>query len=140
MKRMSSYLLPVTIFVLGGIIVSLHYFALAYHLYFSIWWFDLLVHSLSGALVGLFVISVLMQFFAPSLLSGNTYPLLLQVILCTVIVGTFWETFELAFRLIPTDLYAYISDTASDMMMNVIGATAGYFCGLLYLRKQTSYA
>ena len=134
-----TYTLPVLIISLGIIIAILHSYALAHHLYFSIWWFDLLVHFLSGMLIVLFSISILLQFYDPSLLGSPSYPLLLQAVLAAIIIGTVWETFELIFRLVLTDLLTYISDTASDMMMNIIGACAGYAFGIWHVRKRAAH-
>ena len=136
---MHSYTLPICIIALGIVIAILHGFALMHHLYFSVWWFDIPMHFSGGVLVSIVGIWVLAQFFPATILGSSSYPLLLQVILFAVIVGTVWETFELIFKLTYTDPLIYIADTAKDMTLDIIGACAGYAFGLWQLGKEQAH-
>lgn len=100
------------------LIAFLHISALQFYLYWSLWWFDILMHFLGGAWVAAAVLWCL-------LLSGYVHtrwrPFRTAVCL-TIIVGILWEIYEYAFGMTLVEHEAYVFDTALDLVMDMIGA------------------
>jgi len=116
-----------------GITVSLfHFFALKLFLYWTTDWFDILMHFLGGALIGLIVIS-----FIQRLHNGkevlNKRLLSISVILAVVAIGLSWELWELFVGF--TDVLSDRTDTIIDLIMDLIGGTSAI---IYYYFKHTN--
>jgi hypothetical protein len=104
----------------GVAVTGLHFGSLALTLYTRIWWWDLLVHGLSG-----FGVAALLYVVRPRALSR---PLALYVALPAVVlaVGTWFEVYERLF----TDFWVtwsrsvYLEDTFVDLVADTAGAVA----------------
>ncbi len=90
----------------------------------------MIMHFLSGSLVAMAMILVGMRIFGKeaSTVSGVAF----MAIAATLVVGVLWEVFELHFGItLLSDGMAFISDTASDVVLDVSGG----LCGILYAYK-----
>ncbi|OGI85521.1 hypothetical protein A3A05_03725 [Candidatus Nomurabacteria bacterium RIFCSPLOWO2_01_FULL_41_12] len=96
--------------------------ALQFYWYYSIWYFDIIMHFLSGFWVSLFFIYV---FYVRKQIFTRLFPIFLFVLL----IGISWELYEFY-------IYQYISqipfdilDTTSDIFFDLSGG----LCAILYL-------
>jgi len=102
--------------------------------YYTIWWFDIVMHTISGFWVGLFFI----YFFSRNNLQ---FPSILKVIIWVAVVGILWEFFELiVHNYIGRDLFDLI-DTLSDLLCDYIGGTLAilYFSKKLFKSVELGY-
>ena len=96
----------------------LHEAGLSFTLYWSYWWFDLVVHAVGGLSIGLFAT----YFFASRRLAACVA---LSVIVC-------WEIFEVFIVHVPiVDESLYVIDTITDVMIGMAGASAAW----LFVRR-----
>ncbi|TSC71754.1 MAG: hypothetical protein G01um101448_1100 [Parcubacteria group bacterium Gr01-1014_48] len=101
------------------IIAVLHFVALYFHLYWSLWWFDIVMHFLGGAWVAAFTL----WYLSHSLQS--TYGKMKGagvIVLATLCVGILWEVYEYFFGISLVGKDAYIVDTTLDIIMDLTGA------------------
>lgn len=128
----SRLLLP--IFFLSCIIFSLHLFALAYFFYWTLWWFDILVHTLGGVLISWIAIALFEKYKISKiemiLLYGGFVPLLISI-------G--WEIFEFVSGI--TFLSSqYSLDTTLDITMGVLGGIIGSTLSVYFFKNFASDA
>lgn len=112
-------------FILIATIATLHTLAYIFFWYWTLWWFDILMHFLGG----LWVAVTSLWFFY---LSGyvrkpkvDFKTCLLITLGSILVIGALWEVFELsvgAYR--ETN---HVLDTAIDLIMDVIGSILGLF-------------
>ncbi len=88
--------------------------ALKFHWYYSISWFDMLMHFLGGVWLGFFFLYV---FFS----KDSFFKRFLVIILCALLVGVLWEVFEFYLNTISTEFFN-ISDTLSDLCFDLAGS------------------
>jgi len=115
------------------VFLALHIAATIYHLYWSIYEFDSVVHFFAGAALALFF-SWLYFFsgaFNPSKRSLSRF--LLIAILGAMLVGILWETYELIFKQTMVSKIDYPHDLTMDLLMDFLGAVAG--CFYAYIRE-----
>jgi len=112
-------------FVLIAIIAILHLTAYVFFWYWTLWWFDILMHFLGGVWVGL---SALWFFY----LSGYVVrpktdfkTMFLFVLASIIAIGVLWEIFEFAVG--AYDKANYALDTTIDLTMDIIGSMIGLF-------------
>ena len=113
------------IFALILIIAFLHITATIFHLYWSMWWYDLLVHFLGGfwvSLAGLWF--VFFSGYTP-LKVRKPFDIIATALVVSFSFGVLWELFE---YVVGRDLIAlnYVSDTSIDLVMDMAGALSGY--------------
>ena len=102
-------------------IALLHELALAEFLYWRWLWFDLVMHTLGGMLIG--SIAVLISTYTePSPYSRHRF-LTFLVLLIGISAG--WELLEWKSGIYESN--AYVLDTALDLLANTIGASLVYF-------------
>ncbi len=112
MKKNLAFLLIV---ILSISVLSLHFIALNFFLYWHIWWFDLLVHFLAGALAS----TSFIWFFRDRV--RKIFPTTLFVSsIFTLAVGIVWETFEYVAGLTFSSS-SYALDTSLDILLTFIG-------------------
>jgi hypothetical protein len=118
----------------GVTVTALHFTSMTLALYSQIWWWDLLVHGLSGGGV-----AAALYVLRPRLLAS---PLALFVALPAVVLatGTWFEVYERLF----TDFWVswsrarYLEDTFVDLVADTVGAWA--FGAVAYLRTRAGRA
>ncbi|PIR38594.1 MAG: hypothetical protein COV34_00765 [Candidatus Zambryskibacteria bacterium CG10_big_fil_rev_8_21_14_0_10_42_12] len=92
--------------------------AIAYSLYWSIWWYDIVMHFLGGLWIALIALWFYKSFAGEDAESGRGYLVALST---TVVVGILWEVMEILAGLTLTQAN-YEVDTVVDLIMDVIGA------------------
>lgn len=123
-------------FVLVTIIAILHYLALKFYLYWSIWWFDIPVHFLGGLWVGFIAMWFL---FLSGIVYKNveftkTTKIFLIIVASVIAVGILWEVFEV-YSGVLTFEKNYWSDTSLDLVMDTIGGIVAFIYSRKYLRN-----
>ncbi|HMP67511.1 MAG TPA: hypothetical protein PKA60_02070 [Candidatus Paceibacterota bacterium] len=116
------------VFILSLTVAVLHYFATIHSLYWSIGWYDIMMHFLGGLLIGL--IAFLFFFTSDKIHypKDNKIVIFVTVIGVVLVVGLFWELWEIFVGF--TDTVNDAGDTALDLIMDVIGAIFAYYYGL----------
>jgi len=108
------------------IIAALHFLGLTFYLYWILSWFDIVMHFLGGAWVAITVIWLLFfsEFSAVKTHSKSPAPTRLSsvAIISAIIVGVGWEIFEYTTGVTLVSEANYATDTASDLLMDIIGA------------------
>jgi hypothetical protein len=119
-------------FFLLFVVGVLNLVATELYLYWTIWWFDMLVHFLAGTTV-----SMATLWFWPHINKikiHTTVQIIIVAIIGTIIVGIVWEIYELYFHITSlSDGISYITDTVSDLIMDISG---GFFGAWHALRLQ----
>ena len=97
------------------------------HLNWAYWWFDVILHFLSGVSVGMAVIIVWHYGF--NFFKNDKLKMIKMAVLGALFIGILWEIFELSLGLTSiSDGINYVRDTTSDIIMDICG---GFF-GALY--------
>lgn len=115
-------------------IAFLHFSALRFYLYWSIWWFDILLHFLGGAWVSALTLWCI---FYSNFWHEERHPIRVTLIV-TLIVGVLWEVYEYVFGVAMAAHETYILDTAIDLVMDSVGALTvlPLFVSLLWPSKR----
>ena len=102
------------------IVAILHFVALNFYLYWSYWWFDILVHFLGGFWIGLSALwLIFFSGFTDKESAGFTAYFLIAIV-ASIIVGLGWEVFETVAK-IAADPTVYWKDTLTDLALDIIG-------------------
>jgi len=121
------------IVILAVVVAFLHKMALSFHLYWSVWWFDILLHFLGGVTIGVIALFV---FFTSGYIK---YPSRHQIVVLSIvlgsvfIVGLVWELWELFAGF--SNVIEDCGDTITDLVVDLIGAVTAYFYGRSYTIK-----
>ena len=112
------------------LILVANFIADKFYWYFSVWYFDMIMHFLGGLFLGLGLIWLLSSknpFLELSL------ELILKILAGVLLFGVFWEIFELLFNnIVAQNPFNYL-DTSSDIFFDLSGG----LCAILYIwRKQ----
>jgi hypothetical protein len=124
----------VEMIILLAIVAVLNYVATVYHLYWSIYEFDSLVHFLGGVALSLFF---LWLYFFSGLFNPQKRKLRKFIVISifgTLFVSFLWETYELIFKQTMVQKTDYPYDTTMDLLMGFLGAIVACFYG--YLREE----
>ncbi|MEI8328168.1 MAG: hypothetical protein WCG02_03470 [Candidatus Taylorbacteria bacterium] len=91
-------------------------------LYYHYPFYDIFMHVLGGAGIGLLLIAFIRSNFSNF---ANILFLRRKVVLGVLVVGLMWELFEMYFDIAGAPLWttAYYIDTAKDLINDVIGAS-----------------
>ncbi len=107
------------------LLAGLHAAAYEYYLYWSYWWYDILMHGLGGVTLA----SIALWFYlyqAPESFT-SAYGRLTFTLAVVIILGLGWELFEF---FVGSQIYqterSYIIDTIADMGMDVAGGLMAY--------------
>jgi hypothetical protein len=96
-----------------------------FYWYYTIWWFDMLMHFLGGVWVGLFFLYVFYN-------KNKFLEQFLIILSCVLLIGVFYELFEVyVHNYIARDPFN-ILDTTSDIFFDLAG---GVFALLYFLKK-----
>ena len=108
--------LSITVLALVFFILILNYAAMKFHWYYSLPWFDMLMHFLGGLWLGLAFV-----WLYPA---GTSY---LKIIAGVLLVGIFWEIFELIVNnYFPNEPLDW-GDTLSDLSFDMLGGGVAVF-------------
>ena len=106
----------------------LHFIAITFYLYWTLWWFDNLMHLLAGFSGGLITIWFLFDSGTFFKRSPTTLELFLYVLLAVLTVGVAWEIFEYVNKITETESAGeYVSDTIHDLIADALGAIGASF-------------
>lgn len=109
------------------VIFAANWFATKLSWYYTMWWFDMPMHTLGGVFLGLLFVYILVRFGY----TKRNLKLFLYGILFVFIIGVLWEIFEFNIETFITFNPQNILDTLSDLCFDLAGGTAI----LLYLQK-----
>ena len=115
------------IFITSILVALLHQLALSFYLYWTTWWFDVLMHFLGGVVIGLLAVYFFFVsgYVRATLEIKNLTIIFLTVMASILVVGLTWELWE---------IFAGFShhiedrvDTIKDLVMDVLGAIAAFY-------------
>lgn len=109
------------------IIFLLNYFAMEFHWYSSIWYFDMIMHFLGG-----FWVSFAFIYFFPIKDNNKYIKYLLKTFFVVLFIGIGWEIFEILIDKNITGDSVNILDTLSDIFFDMSG---GLFASFYFFRK-----
>lgn len=92
--------------------------AIEYSLYWSLWWYDIVMHFLGGLWIALIALWAYKAFAGEDAESNKGY---LTALIIVVVVGILWEVMEILVGLTLTQAN-YEMDTVLDLIMDVVGA------------------
>jgi hypothetical protein len=115
----NRYLIP--LFGASILVSLLHFVALLQEYYWTLWWYDVMMHLLGGA-----VISALYIWLATSFVRLPKAGLW-QVVSFVLFVGIAWEVWEILAGFTGFEELNYKSDTIYDLINDTIGAIAMFF-------------
>jgi len=116
-------LIPIVSLII--LIFIMNFLANKFYWYFSIWYFDIIMHFLGGFWLGL----VAVYCFSYQSLSGSPVFKILAFIL---LVGLGWEVFEILINNFAGQIPFNIIDTLLDIVFDISGG----LCAILYLWKK----
>ena len=129
-KKFSMY---IVVFILSILVINL--MAVKFYWYFSIWWFDMVMHFLGGFWIGLLFIwlfsSKAFSFLRLSFEEINI-KFIARTILFVLIIGVYWEAFEIVINNIIVGDKFNILDTLSDVFFDLAG---GCFAIIYFSKK-----
>jgi len=128
---MLSRILIILIAAIAALIGILHLLALEFYLYWTLWWFDILLHFLGGAWVALTAFWFFFCAHVMPRISRTTTTVVVSMLCVTLAVGVAWEIFEYVLGVY--DSPNYVFDTATDIVMDALGSLAA---SLVVLRSR----
>ncbi len=124
----SSILLYIGFFLII-VLGLLHFSAEFFYLYWTYWWFDVLMHFLAGLSGGLVTYWVLAESRVWDRWVGRrSTDYIMAVFLCVMIVGIAWEIFEYTNGIIQSH-ERYQFDVINDLILDGLGAIVAAFIG-----------
>lgn len=108
------------------VLAGLNYIAGIFYFYWTLGWYDYMMHFLGGMSIALLV-----AWFISHKNFSRTNALII-IFLATMIVGGAWEVFEYV-NGITFAIEGYTLDTIHDLLMDALGAL---IVGYLYIRKR----
>jgi hypothetical protein len=119
---MHTRLFKYTFWVLA-FVGAINYAAIHLYLYWTVWWFDMVVHFSAGVCVGM--ASVLVYAFYRKM-TPSTAQAITTALIGALAIGVLWEFYELVFHITSlSDGMAYATDTSSDILMDLSGGLLG---------------
>jgi len=136
MERQKEHLLKV-LFILIWVIALIHMAAENFYLYWTYRWFDIFTHFLGGMWVGL--AGIWLWYFSGYIREMHlpSKRAVLVALGVGISIGIVWEVFEfVVWQLTGNGLpINYIPDTALDLVVDAIGALAGFGLFQFFRRK-----
>ena len=131
----SSLTLAVNIFIYGSLFLGE-----VYYFYARFWWWDLFLHTFSGAILGFagFLLVYVLNEEAKIDLEMSVGLMALFAFTFAVTLGVFWEVFEFVMDLFFTfDMQnGGLVDTMLDLIVDSIGAFVISLAGYIYIRRR----
>jgi len=100
-------------FGLVVLLATLHFIAIALYFYWTLWWYDYLMHFLGGLALGFFILSF------SNTVSMKTISI---SIVCVMLLGGAWEIFEYINGIVDSIESYYTLDVIHDLIADGVGA------------------
>lgn len=110
-------------------IFTLNLLATKFHWYSLIWWFDIFMHFMGGAWLGLVFVWFSSKKGYPLIFNSA---LIFKVAVWVLFVGVAWEVFEFYFINYVAGIGFDRLDTVSDLLLDLSGG----LCAILYLHEK----
>ena len=123
--------LLIEIFALAIIVAFFHYLALTFYLYWTVEWFDILMHFLGGALVALLSMFIFYTSGYLNFPKEHFLSVFAMILGSVLLVGLVWELWELFVGF--TDVLVDQGDTILDLIMDIIGGIVAFSYGKKYI-------
>jgi len=107
-------------FISSLLVAVLHYISLKFFLYWTVSWFDIMMHFLGGFVISIFIIFILYSYSDFENLKRHKIFLLSLIIGLTLVVGLTWELWEIFVGF--TDTLNDLGDTVIDVIMDTVGS------------------
>ncbi len=101
------------------LVVALHWVASYEGLYWSLDWYDIMMHFLGGLWACLFALWALNTQYGVGL---RKYISIRNLILFVIVVGVAWELLEIVLKFTSITDAEYLGDTSLDIVMDMLGA------------------
>lgn len=129
-KKLSQYAVVLIFFVF---IANLA--AYKFYWYSSIWWYDMLMHTLGGVFLALLA-GVMARKAMQREHRGET---IVSILIFVLVLSVGWEIFEYIVQvLIKPEPFVNIPDTISDLVCDMVGGTIGVFFVLRAKKRYNS--
>jgi hypothetical protein len=116
------------------IIAVLFFIDINFYLSWIFWWYDMVLHFLAGVIIGLSTIIIFHKAFDSGIM--YYFKLVLMAVITAFLIGMLWEILELNLNLTSfSDGVAYITDTVSDLILDMFGALVGVLYGIEIWKK-----
>lgn len=104
------------------------------YLYWTVWWADMIMHFSAGFCVAMAGILFWQYFLDKNIKFKKAVAVAL---LFTITIGLMWEIFETYFDIaMISDGYSYVTDTISDLILDVCGGILGSIYAYNVLNKK----
>lgn len=117
--------LLIEILILAIIVAFLHYLALTFYLYWTIEWFDILMHFLGGMIVAFIAIFIYYTSGYIDFPKSHLISIFAMTLGSVLLVGLVWELWELFAGF--SDVLKDQTDTFLDLIMDIIGGIVAFF-------------
>jgi hypothetical protein len=105
-----------------------------FYLYEYIWWLDIVVHFLAGVCIGVAALWLYTVLKKTTVLNAKKF--LFLSFSAAIVVGALWEVYELGVGITSlSDGAAYVTDTLSDLLMDVTGGLLGVITSFRYFKN-----
>ncbi|MCB9805689.1 hypothetical protein H6775_00850 [Candidatus Nomurabacteria bacterium] len=118
------------------LVAILHKIALVLFLYWTVDWFDILMHGLGGLSLGFLFLFIFYTSGFSNLDQSHFFYVFFITIGSVLIVGLIWELWEVFVGL--TDVLKDQLDTISDIVMDMVGATLSFLYFKLKILKSNN--
>lgn len=120
--------------ILLFIIALMHFVGVKFYLDWFYWWYDMVLHFLGGVVVGMFSLVFIKKTVDLSTWTNNK--IITRAIFSTLVIGLLWEVFELSVGTASfSDGMAYVTDTSSDLILDIVGSFFGSLYGIKIWKK-----
>jgi len=117
--------------IISGVFLALHLLASKFFWYFSIFWFDMLMHFIGGFVVGT-------AYLLGNRFLGRSQVRKKHLLIFVLIISLLWEAYEYIVQYIfHIDGIATLADSISDLGFDMLGALLLIF--VLYLNSRGRY-
>jgi len=130
-----SFLATISVFVFGTLFLGE-----VFDFYNRYWWWDVLLHGASAIAFGIIGFLFVFYLFQGDKYAAPPWALALISFCFAVSIGAVWEVFEFAMdQLFGLSMQkSGLSDTMSDIVVDMAGASIGAISGFLWIKGRTS--
>ncbi|MEX0932373.1 MAG: hypothetical protein WDZ61_00565 [Parcubacteria group bacterium] len=127
--KTKNYSLLLVAFALILALGILHFSAIFFYFYWTLWWFDTMMHFLGGLSIGMFIIWVSSK---AGFLGVGIPPrgrAMTVVLILIAVIGVGWEVFEYIFNIAKSTEDSYVLDTIADLVADMVGGFTAVIVG-----------